>query len=212
MPIDNREDNAGIPVGYNKFLNSRSATEDAWYVFCHEDWQPEEPLLNRFDGLDRESLWGVVGASTRIRFGFYHQWLMVGSVEECQKDGSGLRTIGTVVPEGSLVETFDCQCLIVHSSLVRKCGLRFDENLTFDLYAEEFCMAAHRLGIASRIVPLKARHWSQGCVQPRYFEQERYVDRKYPDMCVTGTSSWSLGGRFSLGRRLTIVFKKLLLR
>ena len=211
VPIDNRERNEGIGVGYNRFIESRPADEDAWYVFCHEDFELKEPLPERLATLGRDSLWGPIGVATEVKLGLYHKWTMRGSLEECKKDGSGRRSIGTAVSEGTPVETFDCQCVIVHASLVQRHHLRFDENLTFDLYAEDFCIAAkERFGVASRILPLKACHWSGGSVQPRYYKQEAYLNDKWRDCCYTGTSSWILGGRPSFGRRLTVRVKKLI--
>ena len=209
-PIDNREKNEGVPVCYNRFLASRPKDEVVWYVFCHEDFELKESISGLLDGLDTNTLWGPIGAATCVRWGIYHQWRMLGRVEECAKDGSNGHVIGTTVPAGTPVETFDCQCLIVHSSLLEREGLRFDENLSFDLYVEEFCMAAAKKGISSCILPMAAQHWSGGSVQPRYYEQESYVNAKYPDDCFTGTSSWILGGKPSLGRRLTVGIKRIL--
>ena len=49
-----------------------------------------------------------------------------------------------------LVDTVDCQCLIVHSDLIKKYHLRFDEHLQFHFYAEEFCiMASEKYNIPS---------------------------------------------------------------
>ena len=210
-PIDNRDRNEHISSCYNRFLESRSPGEDAWYVFCHEDFQVLEPLHPLLTDCDRGALWGPIGAATRVRFGVYHQWRLLGRVEECGKDGSNIHSIGEAVPRGTQVDTFDCQCLIVHSSLVQRLGLRFDEALSFDLYVEEFCMAAHEKGgVVSCILPLKCRHWSGGSVQPRYYEQEAHVNAKYPNACYTGTSSWILGGSPSPCRRLTVALKRLL--
>ena len=209
--IDNRERNDGVPSCYNRFLDSRAADEDAWYVFCHEDFQMMEALAPRLEKLDKGALWGPIGAVTRVRFGLYHQWRLVGSVEECRKDGTGLRRVGEAAEEGAVVETFDCQCLIAHSSLVRRHALRFDEALTFDLYVEEFCMAAkEKAGVMSRILPLAARHWSGGSVQERYYAQEAHVNAKYPKSCYTGTSSLVLGGSPPFFRRVTVALKRLL--
>ena len=47
-PVDNREKNEGIPVGYNRFLDSRPPDERAWYVFCHEDFEWREPAAAVF--------------------------------------------------------------------------------------------------------------------------------------------------------------------
>lgn len=211
VPVDNRDRNEHISSCYNRFLESRPSDEDAWYVFCHEDFQALEPLEPLLADCGRDALWGPIGAATRVRFGIYHQWRLLGSVEECRKDGANMRSIGEAVPRGTPVDTFDCQCLIVHSSLVHRLGLRFDEKLSFDLYAEEFCMAAHEKGgIVSRILPFRCRHWSGGAVQPRYYEQETHVNAKYPNVCYTGTSSWILGGNPPIFRRLTVAAKRLL--
>ena len=71
-------------------------------------------------------------------------------------------------------------------------------------------MAAHEKGgVVSRILPFKCRHWSGGSVQPRYYEQEAHVNAKYPNVCYTGTSSWILGGKPPLFRRLTVAAKRL---
>ena len=206
--IDNLAKNETIPVCYNRFLKSRVAGERTWYVFCHEDFEPKEGVGYLMKGLDEESLWGPIGATTHVRLLLYHQWRVLGQVEESAKDGSLERSVGTPVPRGTPVETFDCQCLIVHSSLVQKHSLVFDENLSFDLYVEEFCMAAAKKGIPSRILPMAARHWSRGSLLPRYAEQEAYLCAKYPDDCFSGASSWILGGKPSFGRRLTVAARR----
>ncbi len=211
-PLDNRVRNEGIPLKYNAFLDSRPADEEAWYVFCHEDFEPREPLLSRLEGLDTACLRGPIGARTRVRFGIYHEWQLVGRVAECAKDGSGEHELGRTVPPGTPVETFDCQCLIVHSSLVHRHNLRFDEHLTFDLYVEDFCRTAAQRGIPSRILPFAACHWSGGNVLPRYYEQEAYLAKKYPNDCFTGTSSWILGGCPPLARRMTVALKRFVRR
>ena len=208
--IDNRGENSRISVCYNRFIDAYDFAIPAWFVFCHEDFEIKEKVYTRLNNIDRDTLWGPIGASTKVRLGVYHQWRLVGLIEQSDKDGANSFMLGNAVPIGTPVETFDCQCLIVHSSLVKKLGLRFDENLTFDLYVEDFCIAAAKKGIRSRILPIKAHHWSGGSVQPRYAVQEAYINSKYPNDCFTGTSSWSLGGRPPLFRRLTIGLKKIL--
>lgn len=210
VALDNREKNDGIGVCYNRVINSRSADEDAWYIFCHEDFEPLAPLTNVLNGLDKNALWGPIGASTKVILGLYHKWQLIGQIEECKKDGTNIHKVGSSAPIGTNVETFDCQCLVVHSSLIQKHNLRFDENLTFDLYVEDFCIAAHeKARIESRILPISARHWSGGSVQPRYYTQESYLNRKYPNACYTGTSSWSIGGKPPAGRILGTIIKRL---
>lgn len=212
-PYDNRGANDYVSVGYNRLLEVRPAEEDAWYVFCHEDFELREPIASRLNGLDCEALWGPIGAATEPRLGVYWQWQLRGQVEECKKDGTGARKVGAPVPQGTEVDTFDCQCLIVHSTLVRRLNLRFDEHLSFDLYVEDFCIAAREAGdVRSRILPLSACHWSGGCVQQRYYEQEAYLNAKYPNACYTGTSSWTIGGKIPFFWRLTVAIKHMMRR
>ena len=208
VPYDNREKNESIPVLYNRFLDSRPADEDAWYVFCHEDFEPLEPLPEVIAKADRGSLWGPIGVITRRRFFIYEQWHLCGTINGCARDGSNPIRIGHDVSCGTPVDTFDCQCLIVHSSLIVRAGLRFDEHLTFDLYLEDICIAANeRHGIKSRILPFACRHWSDSIAKSRYYTQKAYLDRKFPDCCYTGSCSWAIGGRPSIIRRLNIAVK-----
>jgi len=78
------------------------------------------------------------------------------------------------------VSTLDCMCLIVHARLVRRFGLRFDENLTFDLYTEVFSADARELyGVRTFAVPIHCRHWSFGAFGDRYYKQLEYVRGKF---------------------------------
>jgi len=175
--MDNRSENLGIPQRYNQFIDSLA--EDGWVVFCHEDWMPLEPLLPRLEPLDRNCLWGPVGAKMECcpNADFIH---ISGCIQQCRKNGRGLHwNRGTW--KGDETDTFDCQCVIVHSRLLREEVLRFDEKLPFDLYAEDFCASAWLKGFPSRIVPLVCRHYSGGCVTPRFFQGLDYLRDKYRD-------------------------------
>ncbi|MBO7166282.1 MAG: hypothetical protein J6V88_02025 [Kiritimatiellae bacterium] len=208
-PYDNRKTNDHISTAYNKLINTRPVNEDAWYMFAHEDFQLQESLKPHLEDLDKNVLWGPIGAATKPRFGIYYQWQLLGKIEECKKDGSDVRPVGRSVMKGTQVDTFDCQSLIVHSSLIQQHNLRFDEKLSFDLYVEDFCIQAReKANILSKILPLKARHWSGGNVQKRYYEQESYLNKKYPSSCYTGTSSWTLGGKIPFFWRLTVAVKR----
>ena len=214
LPVDNVAANNSVGVCYNRVIGEFDFKRPAWIVFCHEDWEAKEPLRPRLAALDRNSLWGVIGAVTVRRFGFYAQWRLLGGIEECRKDGSNLRRNGEPVVEGTRVDTFDCQFLAVHSSLVERLNLRFDERLTFDLYVEDFCIAAHeRGGVVSRILPFVCRHWSVGRVLPRYAMQEMYLNEKWKSAgSYTGTSSLILGGTAPWWWRFSVFAKKCIRR
>ena len=181
VAYDNREENMPIPVRYNRFLDSLSSqTPPAWLVFCHEDFEPQEPLSPLLGTLDPDCLWGPVGAY-RQSFGGLGRQRIVGSLAAAQKK----------VPRGFTVDTFDCCCLIVHTSLIEKFHLRFDEELAFDLYVEDFCASAKtRYGIPSKILPFKAVHHSDSKPTGRLYRHLPYLQAKYPHNLFTATCTY----------------------
>ena len=145
--LDNRIGNERIPVLYNRVLDGLDCNSSRWLVFCHEDFKPFEAVDPCLVQADERMIYGVIGGILAPR----RSWLLGGvwggairgQIVESEKDGACARVHGVKVPLGTIVETVDCQCLIVHSSLVQKYGLRFDENLSFDLYTEDFCLGAY---------------------------------------------------------------------
>ncbi len=192
--IDNRSQNDHISILYNQFLDAYDYTKPAWLMFCHEDFELLEDPTNILRDARKDSLYGPIGASTKNIAGCLFKWQLLGSICEAGKDDSHVQHIGSAVPLHTLVETFDCQCFVVHSSLIFSTHLRFDPQLSFDLYVEDFCIQAKECyNISSCILPLKCKHWSHGKVGERYRQQERYLNGKYRNCCYTGTSSYSIG-------------------
>ena len=176
VTLDNREENLGIPFRYNRFLDS--VEEDGWIVFCHEDWMLECDISSVLDGLDKNCLYGPVGVFVeeggRRDFIFMH-----GEVRHCSKEGESPRTVYGI-ETSARVDCFDCQCLIVHSSLVKRYGLRFDQNLLFDMYVEDFCVNAfEKYGVISRTVKIGCTHFSRGSINARFHSSLDYVREKY---------------------------------
>lgn len=178
--IDNRQDNKGIPVRYNEFLAQYDYGAPAWFVFCHEDWQVLEDIGKVLQGRDRDTLYGTIGVKYEKKGekGYIHS---KGRILQCDKDGSREIRVGIKAHKrGDLADTADCQCVIVHSDLIKKTGLRFDEHLSFDFYVEEFCIQAQeKYGIPLKIIPLKSRHYSYGNIQQRFYDAVNYVQEKY---------------------------------
>lgn len=192
--LNNSVENKGIPFRYNEFLNGYDFTKPAWFIFCHEDFEVTENITDIFHLLPTDKLYGPIGVLTKLRFGVYYQWCLLGHIIGSNRKGEAVQEIGTPVPVGTPVETFDCQCLIVHSELIAKTKLRFDENLSFDLYIEDFCIQAKETHhLASVILPFKCHHWSDSLAVDRYYVQADYLSHKYPNCCYTGTSSHSIG-------------------
>ena len=172
---DNNVENKRVPTRYNEFLDSYDFSLEDWIVFCHEDFQFLEPLSEKLSLMNKGSIYGVFGALPRE--------IGVGLQIDSNKDGSDASFRGFPVIKATLVDTVDCACLIVHSSLVLRYGLRFDENLTFDLYVEDFVISAHqRFGVKTYVLPIKSQHYSYGNITSRFYEQLDYLNRKYSDL------------------------------
>lgn len=59
--FDNTVDNQYISKRYNQFLDSWNYDEDAWFVFCHSDWELDQDLTQELSKLDREVIYGPIG-------------------------------------------------------------------------------------------------------------------------------------------------------
>ena len=199
IALDNTAINEPIPVRYNRFLNDLDDLGDSWLVFCHEDFEPQESLEKKIEelALDEHALYGPIGCRRKEFAGFGMQ-VYCGEIDECKReDASEPWKVGRPIAAPVEVETFDCCCLLVHSSLIRQHGLRFDEELQFDLYVEDFCAAARlHHGIKSFAIPFKACHHSGSAPTERLYRHLPYLKQKYPHDCFTatctyfGTPSW----------------------
>lgn len=174
--LDNRVENQTVTKRYNDFLDS--LTDDRWIVFCHEDWEIKEDLISVLERLDKNRLYGPIGVFIEEKKNV-DVLVMKGWVEQSPKDGGKTIVIRGKDAEGR-VDTFDCQCLIMHSSLVEAHSLRFDENLRFDMYVEDFCVGAYeKSGIESHAVRISCHHHSEGKLSQSFADSVEYVRQKY---------------------------------
>lgn len=209
--FNNNQDNIGISKRYNQFINSQDATENTWYVFCHEDFKLNEDLLVKLQDLSKDNIYCPIGAKLNSD-GFHLHFreritlpfrTFYGQIIQKKKNGNSPQLIGRYIQEPIDVDCADCCCLIIHSSLIQKYNLRFDENLTFDLYAEDFCInAKEQHGIITKAIQLDCEHWSGGNVTQRYYNGLKYVNDKYPDAIYSGTCSLIGGGSNTINKQL----------
>ncbi len=199
VACDNEKENLPIPVHYNRFLNSWDYSCPAWFVFCHEDFDMHENLAKRLGGLDRSFIHGPCGARQRKFFGMIAVCEIAGRIEETDKNFMHGYWVGTARPDGTILDTLDCMCMAVHSTLVEKFHLRFDERMFFDLYAEDFCAAAQAsFGVKTRLVNLNCSHHTRRSGFPSsYAESLAILETKYPDRSFCGTCSY-IGGNTSM--------------
>lgn len=174
VALDNRTENLSITSRYNSVLDGWDYGTETWFVFLHEDFQFLEPVGDVLAHADAGRIYGVVGPSS-TRPGSDVLFSL-----NSERDGGRLGFYGKPFKKPVAVLTTDCNCLIVHSSLVQRYRLRFDEKLLFDLYAEDFEInAREKFGVGTFVIPVRCRHWSFGHMGDRFFRQRRYLLEKY---------------------------------
>jgi len=200
--IDNRESNMGLPARYNQIITEH-LDQNCWLFFVHEDFEIRDGLENIAD-LTPDCVYGTFGIKlvngAPVPYGRH----------TCSnKDGTHPVEVGTAVESPEVVQTIDCQSVLVHSLLLaRHPDLRFDEHLTFDLYAEDFAiLARERLNIDIRVFPLKFQHYSHGNITERYHAGLRYLAAKYPQTAVPGSCSFIGGRAHELERHFTYAIR-----
>jgi len=196
--IDNRKENLGLPIIYNTIINNH-IDEDLWLFFVHEDFEIKGDLDHIFD-LDPCSVYGTFGVK------LYDSMPLGYGKHICSnKDGSGAVEVGLTVNNIEDVQSLDCQSILIHTSLLRSYPkLRFDENLTFDLYVEDICINAGCLhGVPIRVIPLHFQHYSHGKITERYHSGLRYLEAKYPNHGVPGSCSFIGGLANELSKKFT---------
>ena len=188
-PFDNRIENISITKRYNSFIDEHRFKAEDWLVFCHEDFEFLEPLEQKLASLHlaERALYGIAG----VDFTGISRGLTLNS----EKDGSKIVVSGFPFSGPVEVSTFDCMSIIVSARTLKREKLRFDENLSFDLYAEELCInARERCNIPSYVLPIKTQHYSWGNIGERFMLQYKYLSNKFSQAQTTYFTT--------LGRRL----------
>lgn len=173
---DNRVENVAIPLRYNNFIdNVLPGLPDCWIVFVHHDVVFYEDPSIVLDNLDKDVIYGPAGTIlvpglVRYYAAFDGYWPRIVRYQHHHRRSVGqIRCAIELAPEGvvgnpigqpELVDTLDCCCLIVHSTLIRKYGLRFDPAFAWHLYSEDFSMSAlQEHGIRSKAINLNCGHY-----------------------------------------------------
>lgn len=104
---------------------------------------------------------------------------LLGQISQGQNN-SDFDKLGKKIKFPKEVSSLDCCCLIVHSSLIAEYNLRFDENLDWHMYAEDFCINAlisHK--IKSKAVQFDCYHFGIGNLNDDFYRCANYVKEKH---------------------------------
>ena len=113
LKYDNRETNLPIPSRYNDAIDKLLASNyHGWIFFVHNDFSLLEPLDPVLPELDPNCLYGPIGAVLQNG-----EKKLVGQI--LQGHNGGLIYQGTPIDKPTLVDTVDCQALLVHTDLLR---------------------------------------------------------------------------------------------
>ena len=199
--FDNSAENIAITKRYNSYIDE-SMPDDAWIVFCHQDFEFKEDILPKLNTLDNDCIYGPIGAASKKKFCFYlrmdwehfkkmrvgfsNRSEFVGEIGELKK--GKISKTGNKIDGIKIVDTLDCCCIIVHSSLIRKYTLRFDENLDWHAYSEDFSLNAKtKHNISTKVFSFEAFHYSSGSFNGGFQVAIKYLREKYKNLPFAST-------------------------
>jgi hypothetical protein len=189
---DNTVENIGIPKRYNHFIDHHM-NDDTWLIFCHQDFGFSEDPYLRVKDLDRTRIYGPIGAAKKrglfIRQGkiTFSKKMLLGQIQQARNDNNFFQH-GIHLNRPRTVDTVDCCCLLVHSSLIKRYGLRFDEHLDFHLYSEDFSLnARYQYGVRTMAMQMDVKHMSFGDTSRDFQVSLEYLKAKYRGKNFVGT-------------------------
>lgn len=189
---DNTLDNIPITKYYNKFIDD-NIESDSWVVFIHQDFGFMENVDLVIEKLNPNYIYGAVGVKifkglfwgkkhdvVGVKRGFKTELkLTIGQILQGDND-FGLKKHGRLALFQPTVDAIDCCCIIIHSSLLKKYNLRFDEHLSFHMYAEELCYRTKKdYKIKTKVIQTKCFHLGKGCFDEDYKKSTQYLKEKF---------------------------------
>lgn len=183
---DNTSENLSVTKRYNDFIKSHVTSDsDFWTIFIHQDFGFMENLNSVLEKLDKKNIYGAIGAKLLKglfigKEGFKTSISLVfGKILQGQNDFN-LKPYGNKIPFPMTVDAVDCSCIIIHSSLINKHHLLFDENLSFHMYAEELCYRAKKdYKIRTKVIPIKCFHLGKGELNEEFRKSVDYLKKKF---------------------------------
>ncbi|MFA6570601.1 MAG: hypothetical protein WCT77_05130 [Bacteroidota bacterium] len=201
VKFDNTTENLPLAKRYNQYID-KLMPENTWIVFCHQDFEFKEDISTLLQNLDYSNIYGPIGAGwkknlvcflrldyfkiRKFKIGIIKRRQIIGSIEEKQSDK--YVKIGKFIKRPEIVDTVDGCCIIIHSSLIKKYNLRFDDNLDWHLYSEDFSLNAkiyHK--VITKVVQISSTHHSSGSFNAEFHHSLVYIRNKYNNFDFAST-------------------------
>lgn len=192
FPYDNTIENVSITKHYNNFINENvfSCNDDFWCLFLHQDFGVMEDVDAILKKMDKNSIYGAIGVKTFKglfwgkkgggKLGFKrHLTLAFGRILQ-GNNNFDFKEYGIRVFFQPIVKSVDCCCIMIHSSLIRKYNLQFDENLNFHMYAEELCYRTKKdYKIKTKVIQMNCFHLGRGTFDEEFKKSLEYLKNKF---------------------------------
>lgn len=205
---DNTSENISITKRYNQFIEENigrgdsvaAPEQDFWCAFIHQDFGIQENINPLLEKLNKDCIYGAVGikifrglfygkkGGVNVKYGFKTQLkLTLGRILQGNNDFN-FKKHGRIALFQPTVDVIDCCCIMIHSSLIKKYNLRFDENLDFHMYAEELCYRAKQdYKIKTKVVQLKCFHMNKGSLNEEFKKSAQYLKGKFKIKYIPST-------------------------
>ena len=199
--FDNTKEQIAIPERYNAFLNNYNYSNESWFVFCRQDFEIIDDVVQKLNLLYKDNIYGPIGAKIKeLKSGIFPETKGFLYIES----DNNFYMVSDITSEKLTdlnVDTIDDTALVVHSSLINKYNLRFDTNLKCDLYSEDFCINANKnYGVDSFVFCLKSiSHLNMDFIKfpISYKYSLDYLKYKYDNELYASINS-IIGGKFHL--------------
>ena len=191
IDFDNTTENISITKRYNDFINenilnpSNAPLEDYWVLFTHQDFGFLENIDSKLSKLDKSCIYGPIGVTLYKglfigKEGFKKSVSITwGQILQGNNDFT-FKKYGRKLLFQKIVDSVDCCCIMIHSSLIKKHNLLFDENLSFHMYAEELCYRAKKdYKISIKVVKTNCFHTGKGNLNEEFFKSVNYLKSKF---------------------------------
>lgn len=186
IDYDNTTENIPITKRYNDLIdNNINENSDFWVAFIHQDFGFRENLNSLLKKMDKKHIYGAVGATLHKglfigKEGFKTSIALIwGRILQGNNDFN-FKKYGLPIIVPITADAIDCCCIMMHSSLIAKHHLRFDENLSFHMYAEELCYRVKKeYKVKTKVIQTKCFHLGKGSLNEEFQKSAQYLKEKF---------------------------------